>query len=223
MTTRATAVIADSLAGLVEPIGKVKPHPENPRRGDVAGIASSLQRFGQVRPILVQASTSYIVAGNHTHQAAVSLGWRKIAVVRVEMSDVEARAYMIADNRWSDVAENDDVALAAILSTLEQEDALAGTGYQAGDADDLKALIAQLPDTPPDPEKPPTDPGAPPERPGRIRGATIDVTLTLPADARDQFSADLSALRNEWGTKGVTETVMRAVAQCVAALSPPEP
>lgn len=213
-------VIAESLAGLIEPIGKVKPHPDNPRRGDVAGIASSLERFGQVRPILVQAKTSYIVAGNHTHQAAVSLGWKKIAVARVDLSDVDARAYMLADNRWSDLAENDDAALVQILAALEADGQLAGTGYQAGDADDLAALLNALPDAPADPgDEPPN--GAEPDggkRPGRIRGATVDVTLTLPADAKPVFSAELSALRAEWGTKGVTETVLRAVHECAAAL-----
>jgi hypothetical protein len=212
-----TAVIAPALEPLIEAIGKVKPHPENPRRGNVEGIATSLQRFGQVRPILVQASTSFIVAGNHTYQAARSLGWRKIAVVRAELSDVEARAYMLADNRWSDVAENDDVALEAILRSLEDAGELAGTGYQPGDADDLRELLAQMPDDPPpDPEA--NGGGAPAGRPGRQRGATVDVTMTIPAEAKAGLSADLDRLRAQWGTKGITETVLRAVAECIGRL-----
>jgi ParB-like chromosome segregation protein Spo0J len=210
--------IADSLAGLVEPVGKVKPHPENPRKGNVEGIASSLERFGQVRPILVQASTGFIVAGNHTYQAARSLGWRQIAVARVEMTDVEARAYMLADNRWSDVAENDDVALEAILRGLEDAGELAGTGYQPGDADDLRELINQLPDAAP-PEEPPPGAAAADGRPGRVRGATVDITMTMPADAKPAFSADLDRLRAQWGTKGLTETVLRAVAECLERLA----
>lgn len=212
------AVIAEALAGLVEPIGKVKPHPENPRKGDVEGIASSLARFGQVRPILVQASTSYIVAGNHTYRAAKEiLGWRKIAVARVDLSDLDARAYMIADNRWSDVAENDDVALVAILAGLEHEGGLEGTGYVPGDADDLRELLAQTPDAAP-PEPPPPGSEAAPGRPGRVRGATVDVTMTMPAETKPAFSADLDRLRAQWGTKGLTETVLRAVAECLERL-----
>lgn len=213
--------IAPSLEPLIESTSRLKPHPENPRRGDVDGIASSLKRFGQVRPILVQASTSYIVAGNHTYQAAKSLGWRKVAAVRVEMTDEEARAYMLADNRWSDVAENDDAALVQILEALEVSGSLDGTGYQTGDAADLRALLAQLPEPPaPDPDaEAPANGGDPSDRPGRIRGATIDVTLTLPADDQPKFTADLTALRAEWGTKGITETVMRAVREAVDALT----
>lgn len=212
----ASGRIAEALSGLVETVGKVKPHPENPRRGNVEGIASSLKRFGQVRPILVQASTSYIVAGNHTYQAARSLGWKHIAVARVEMTDVEARAYMLADNRWSDVAENDDVALEAILAGLESAGGLEGTGYTPDDLGDLRELLAQVP-----PPAPPDDPphGDPPAgRPGRVRGATVDVTMTMAADAKPAFSADLDRLRAQWGTKGLTETVLRAVAECLERL-----
>lgn len=217
-----TAVIAESLAGLVEAVGKVKPHPENPRKGDVDGIATSLQRFGQVRPILVQASTSYIVAGNHTYQAALSLGWKKIAVARVDLSDADARAYMIADNRWSDVAENDDAALVAILHQLEADGQLAGTGYAEGDAADLAELLAQLPETPPAPDDPPG--GDPPSstRTGRVRGATVDVTLTLPAEQKAELSERLTWLRGEWGTKGITETVLRAVQETHDRLRSPD-
>lgn len=215
------AVIADSLASLVEPIRSVKPHPDNPRRGDVAGIASSLERFGQVRPILVQASTSFIVAGNHTYQAAKSLGWKSIAVARVDLSDADARAYMIADNRWSDLAENDDQALVAILAQLEADGQLAGTGYVEGDADDLAALLAQLPDPPPPGDDPPN--GDPPStRQGRVRGATVDVTLTLPADQKAVLSEQLTFLRGAWGSKGITETVLRAVAETCERMQTPD-
>ncbi len=212
-----TAVIAPALEGLTEPIGKVKPHPENPRRGNIEGIATSLQRFGQVRPILVQASTSFIVAGNHTYQAAKSLRWKQIAVARVEMSDVEAKAYMLADNRWSDVAENDDVALEAILASLEAAGELAGTGYTPDDLGDLRELLTQVPPPPPPGEDPPHG-EAPAGRPGRVRGATVDVTMTMAAETKPAFSADLDRLRAQWGTKGLTETVLRAVAECIERL-----
>lgn len=216
------AVIADALAGLVEPITKVKPHPDNPRKGNVEGIATSLERFGQVRPILVQSSTSFIVAGNHTYQAAKLLGWKKIAVARVDLSDIDARAYMIADNRWSDVAENDDAALVHILAALEAEGGLAGTGYEAGDADDLRELLSQMPDAAPPADDPPNGDTPSGERPGRIRGATVDVTLTLAAEQKVAFSEQLTWLRGEWGTKGVTETVLRAVAETVERLRSPD-
>jgi ParB-like chromosome segregation protein Spo0J len=218
-------MIADALAALAEPIGKAQLHPDNPRRGNVEGIASSLARFGQVRPILVQQSSGFIIAGNHTYQAAVSLGWKKIAVVRVDLSDEQARAYMLADNRWSDVAENDDEALARILRELGEAGELDGTGYSADDLDDLLSLLDRLPVTDPEPTaaahsesddetaarfKPPAAP-------------MVEVVLMMRSELKPGFATDLAALRQAWGTTGVTDTVMRAVRSSVEALAEPEP
>lgn len=216
------AVIAPALEALVVPIGSVKAHPDNPRKGNVEGIASSLERFGQVRPILVQASTSYIVAGNHTYQAAKSLRWKTIAAVRVDLSDLDARAYMIADNRWSDVAENDDASLVLLLEQLEAEGALAGTGYEPGDASDLRELLSQMPEAPPPDDPPAGDAPSDGRRPGRVGRERVDVTLTLTADQKETFSAELTWLRGEWGTTGVTETVLRAVTETTTRLRSPE-
>lgn len=222
-------MIADALAALVEPVAKLQMHPDNPRRGNVDGIAASLARFGQVRPILVQNSTSYIVAGNHTYQAAVSLGWKKIAVVRVDLTDEAARAYMIADNRLSDVAENDDAALARILRELADAGELDGTGYSADDLDDLLALLDQLPVT--DPEATAAAHSeSPDEAAARFKppaAPMVEVVLMMRSELKPGFATDLAALRQAWGTTGVTDTVMRAVRSSVDALGqhsdqPPE-
>ena len=51
------------LRSLVVPIESVTLHPNNARRGNVDAVAASLARFGQQKPIVVQASTRYVVAG----------------------------------------------------------------------------------------------------------------------------------------------------------------
>jgi hypothetical protein len=45
-------------------------YPGNARRGDTEAIAESLAVNGQFRPLAVQASTSYVLTGNHTMDAA---------------------------------------------------------------------------------------------------------------------------------------------------------
>lgn len=131
--------IAPALAGLAVSIDSVEPHPRNPRIGDVEAVAASLARFGQQKPIVVQASTRYVVAGNHLVRAAQSLGWTEIAANVVELDDATATAYMLADNRTSDLGGYDDALLAAILAEAAAADNLAATGY---DADDVAALVA---------------------------------------------------------------------------------
>ncbi len=131
--------IAVALHGLVVRITSVELHPRNPRIGDVEAVAASLRRFGQQKPIVIQRSTGYVVAGNHLLRAAQSLGWSEIAANIVELDDATATAFMLADNRTSDLGGYDDALLAAILAEAAAADDLTGTGY---DADDVAALVA---------------------------------------------------------------------------------
>ncbi len=135
----AAAHVAPQLVPLLVPIGSVELHPRNPRRGDVDAVAASLQRFGQQKPVVVQASTGHVVAGNHLLRAARQLGWAEVAASVVELDDASAVAYMLADNRTADLGGYDDALLAAILAEQRAEDNLAATGY---DADAVAALLA---------------------------------------------------------------------------------
>jgi hypothetical protein len=132
---------AEQLRALLIPIGSISKYPNNPRRGDEKKIQESLTRFGQQKPIVVSKATSFIVAGNHVFGAAQSLGWTHIAAVVTDLSDKDAKAYLIADNRMSDIGDYNDSALALILEDLATAGNLDGTGF---DADDLDALLAKL-------------------------------------------------------------------------------
>lgn len=134
-------MIAPSLKRLAVPIDSVQPHPRNARQGDVGALVQSLERFGQVRPIVVQESTGHVLAGNHLWRAARQLGWKKIAVVRIDVDDETALAYLVADNRTADLGTYDDPALGEILRELAEADLLEGTGY---DGDDVDAFLADL-------------------------------------------------------------------------------
>lgn len=152
-------MIATDLHDNVVPIDSVAPHPRNPRQGDVGAISTSLERFGQLRPILVNSSTEpeTIVAGNHVWRAAKALGWTEIAAVRVALDEAEADAFLLADNRMSDLGTYDDATLAEILVELAEAGKLDGTGY---DSDDVNALLAKLAESAPPGEFPDADPSA---------------------------------------------------------------
>ena len=89
-------------------------HPER----NLESIKSSLTRFGQQKPIVVDAD-GVIVAGNGTYAAAKALGWKSIDVVRTKLRGAEARAFAIADNRTGELAEWDAAELKAQLDELE--------------------------------------------------------------------------------------------------------
>lgn len=125
------------------PIDSVTPHPENPRVGNVEKIRESLREFGQYKPIVVQQSTGYVLAGNHTRKALIAEGATAIDAVFRDVDDEEARRILLADNRTSDVGGYDSAGLLALLGGLPD---LAGTGYTPDDLAELQRAIAPATD-----------------------------------------------------------------------------
>ena len=98
--------------------------PANVRAHDsknLDAIKSSLRRFGQQKPIVVNEK-GIVIAGNGTLTAARALGWDSINIVKTVLEGSEATAYAIADNRTGELAEWDKGALAKQLSALQIED-----------------------------------------------------------------------------------------------------
>jgi len=126
-------------------VAKLTPHPKNVRQGDVGAISMSLEMHGQYRPIVAQKSTGYILAGNHTYKAAMSLGWKDIAVTYVDVDDDQALRILLMDNRANDIASYDEGGLGEVLSLLmDTEKQLAGTGFNPEDLDELLALVTGI-------------------------------------------------------------------------------
>ena len=96
-------------------IDSLKLDPKNARKHskkNLDAIANSLKQFGQRKPIVVH--NGVVIAGNGTLEAARSLGWSQIAIVRTpEDWDADtAKAFALADNRSAELAEwNDQVVL----------------------------------------------------------------------------------------------------------------
>jgi ParB-like chromosome segregation protein Spo0J len=160
------------------PIDELVPHPENARRGNVDAIAESLQRNGQFRPVLVQRSTNYVLAGNHTVMAAKQLGWEKVSVSFVDVDDEAARRILLADNRTSDLSGYDEAALADLLQSIPGLD---GTGF---DTEDLDRLLSRL---------------APPAPASTSDGGTVD---DMPSAWAGHFQLvfDTDAQRDRWNS-----------------------
>jgi ParB-like chromosome segregation protein Spo0J len=116
-------------------IDAIKPHPSNPRLGDVAAIAQSLEVNGQYSPVVVWNDT--IIAGTHTWKAAKSLGWKTIAITRFDGSEDDALRILITDNRTSDIAVYNNTLLLDLLKSLPD---LEGTGFELVDLDELDGL-----------------------------------------------------------------------------------
>lgn len=118
--------ILPQLNSLAIPIGDVQEHPLNAREGNVEAIMESLRTNGQFRAIVVNERNGYILAGNHTHRAAMALKWKKIAVTWVNADDAAERRILAADNATADGASYDEGKLLELLEPLGD---LTGTGW----------------------------------------------------------------------------------------------
>lgn len=195
---------------------RLKLHPQNARKGDVDTIAQSLERFGQVKPLIVQRSTGFVVAGNHTLLAIRKLGWPKATVLVKDMDDEEALAYLVADNRASDKGAYDDGALLEVLSDVD----LTGTGFTV---DDLETLadrhggnVTDVDDIGDASYTPPDDRvvrGTAPEKHKGGGEPLRDIVLMMRAVDAEAFGAQIVILQKKYGTRTVVDTVRRAVAE----------
>ena len=95
-------------------VDSLEPDPDNARihgRDNLRAIKTSLERFGQVRPLIATAD-GVVVAGNGTLAAMRLLGWTDAMVIRLPWTDRDqCRAYAIADNRTAELAAWDSTIL----------------------------------------------------------------------------------------------------------------
>jgi DNA modification methylase len=108
----------------VWPVGKLVPYDKNPRTHSteqVNQIAASIAEFGFLNPILVDTAAG-IIAGHGRLQAAKQLGLAQVPVVVLDhLTDVQKRAYVIADNKLALNAGWDEGLLRAEMVALSAE------------------------------------------------------------------------------------------------------
>ncbi|WIC89119.1 ParB-like nuclease domain protein [Arthrobacter phage Ottawa] len=193
------------------PIKDLRPYHKNPRRGNVKAIAAALEELGQYRPITVNKGTltgrpNEILTGNHTCQAAKSLGWKDIAVAWVDVDDDTAARIVLADNRTSDLGTYDTDELAGLLGDLPD---LTGTGYDEDDLNDMLIAVeeAAAPDV--------TTATEDPEEGGEEGGTRWEIAsrktiiLGYPLDRFVWITAQFAALSKVYGTTSNANTLKR--------------
>lgn len=129
--------VVPSLRGLIVPVADLTPDPNNARvhpERNIEAVMESLAAFGQRKPIVVRAEGMVVMAGNGTLTAAKRLGWQGIAAAVSSMTDAEAAAYGIADNRTAELAEWD-------FETLQRLERLAAADGQAMPGFTLEDLV----------------------------------------------------------------------------------
>ena len=148
------------------PLAELKPDPRNPKSHDVDLLDASLDRFGVVDLITLDARTGYIISGHGRTRALrereergeeapegiqidpetgawlipVNTGW-------ASRNDAEAAAALISMNRTTEAGGWSDESLLTLLDELSATGAgFEGVGFSATDYDDLKHLLEDVPD-----------------------------------------------------------------------------
>lgn len=159
-------------AGVIEQVtetvalDRLRPHPRNPRRGNLEAIQHSITANGFYGAVVAQRSTGYVLAGNHRLLAARGIGLEQIPVMWVDVDDDRAVRILLADNRTNDLASYDEAGLAELLQGLPDLD---GTGYDSRAVDELlQELGIATFEGHTDPDDAPELPDEPITRPGDL-------------------------------------------------------
>jgi len=139
----------------------LKPHPQNPnthRAKQIERIARSIRDFGWTNPIIIDEDDK-VLAGHGRLLAAAKLGIDMVPTICLShLSAAQRRAYIILDNRLSEVGGTWDKKLLALeheaIRLLDPEFDLTSTGFELDDIEIMfDSLIEVSEDEPPEPDR----------------------------------------------------------------------
>lgn len=106
------------------PIGALTPYERNAKLHSpeqVRKIADSIREFGFISPCLIDREGN-VIAGHGRLLAAQELGMTEVPCVYVEgLTEAQRRAYVLADNRLTELGEWDDALVLEELKQLQEE------------------------------------------------------------------------------------------------------
>jgi DNA modification methylase len=132
---------APPISVIFRPIEALSPDPVNPRQHNkkqIHQIANSIETFGFNVPVLVDAQLK-VIAGHGRLLACQELGWTEVPTISLtHLTEAQARAFAIADNRLTEIAIWNDRLLAEQLRDLSLADLdfnLEVIGFEMGEID----------------------------------------------------------------------------------------
>jgi DNA modification methylase len=155
--SRIGASVPSRLSVVYRRIDDLKPDPANPRlhsKKQIRQIANSIEGFGFIVPILIDRDGK-VIAGHGRLLACRELGITEAPTLCLDhLTPAQARAFMIADNRLTEIATWDDRLLAQQLkdlSLLGLDFSLEVIGFEMGEIDLRIASLEDMPEQADDP------------------------------------------------------------------------
>lgn len=114
----------------------ITPYANNPRKNDraIEPVMNSIREFGFNQPIVVDKD-HVIIVGHTRYLAALELGLEEVPVyVAAHLSEEQARAYRLADNKTNELSEWDAGLLELELDAVEDLD-MSDYGFEDDDVE----------------------------------------------------------------------------------------
>lgn len=225
---RTINLASKDLEPFVVPIRSLKPDPSNTNTHNARNLETiqrALQSHGQHRLAVVRRKTGVVVVGNGMLEAAKSLGWTHLAVVKVDDDDKTARTRSIMDNRASELATWDEEKLLAELEAISTEGLLPDTGFVSAELDELTKRLGDevIAKEKKEPQGKNVDPDTGEQRPNPPKEPVPDVEISndveMPKEpvARPGDLFTLGAHRLIVGDSTDPDTITRLLGKKVAA------
>lgn len=210
-------------------LGALKKWPTNPKTHAEGELKLSVSRFGFIAPLMIDEGSGQLVAGHgrlgalEARKAAaepppenvqVREGEWFVPVVRgVKFkSELEAEAYLIADNRLTEKGGWNSEALLDMLKALPDGGALEATGFSAKD---VKALLHEVSDA----AKPAVG-----KTPADLKAAfdaadTKQVVLYFEGARYDEFVKRFEAAQKKLGAESMSDALVKLLDAYEGALA----
>ena len=135
---------------------EIKPYEKNPRNNDnaVDAVAASIREFGFKVPIIIDKD-NIIVAGHTRYKAAKKLGLKTVPCIKADdLNDEQIKAFRLADNKVSELAEWDFDLLNEELETITMDMEQFGFDLPVDDEEETPTEIIEddVPDVPEEPK-----------------------------------------------------------------------
>ena len=128
-------------------IKDIKPYEKNPRKNDSAvdAVANSIREFGFKVPVVIDKD-NVIVCGHTRYKAAKKLGLDIVpCVIADDLTEEQIKAYRLADNKVSELAEWDIDLLGEELDGIFDID-MSDFGFDLSEEDDAQIEREDLSD-----------------------------------------------------------------------------
>lgn len=128
------------------PIDRLIPHPENynshPER-QITKLRHLIKTHGYAKgSVVFQASTHHVLCGHGILEALKLEGYTHVDAIELDIDDIKAKAFMVADNKIANDSLVDDQALSNLIELLSAENTPSlDFGFDGKDLEDLASRI----------------------------------------------------------------------------------